>query len=68
MWVLWFLFKLVPSRQMSNKEEKVKALGEKSEKNERNRRHQPAQTDIFCVVEKKKKKKKKHLGNQMPKK
>lgn len=62
--MLWFLFKLVLSRQMSNKEEKVKAPGDKSEKNERNRRHQPALTGIFWGGGWRGK----HLGNQMPKK
>lgn len=63
--MLWFLFKLVPSRQMSNKEEKVKAPGDKSEKNERNRRHQPALTGFFFFLGGGGGK---HLGNQVPKK
>lgn len=64
--MLWFLFKLVLSRQMSNKEEKVKAPGYKSEKNERNRRHQPALTGFFFFLGGGWRGK--HLGNQMPKK
>lgn len=46
-WLLWFLFKLVPRKWMYNEEEKEKTLGEKSEKDERNGKHHPPWTGIF---------------------